>query len=38
MTEYRAMLGGLFKRMYSLDQTRLERVFPNTMPRDLGLV
>jgi uncharacterized protein (DUF1501 family) len=38
MTEYRAMLGGLFKRIYSLDQTRLEHVFPNTMPRDLGLV
>jgi uncharacterized protein (DUF1501 family) len=38
MTEYRAMLGGLFRRMYSLDATRLERVFPNTVPRDLGLV
>jgi uncharacterized protein (DUF1501 family) len=38
MTEYRAMLGGLFKRMYSLDQARLDRVFPNSVPRDLGLV
>jgi len=38
MTEYRAMLGGLFKRLYSLDQTRLDRVFPNTVPQDLGLV
>jgi uncharacterized protein (DUF1501 family) len=38
LTEYRAMLGGLFKRMYSLDEARLERVFPNTMPLDLGLV
>ncbi len=38
MTEYRAMLGGVFKRMYSLDATRLERVFPDTVPRDLGLV
>ena len=38
MTEYRAMLGGVFKRIYSLDQTRLDRVFPNTAPRDLGLI
>jgi uncharacterized protein (DUF1501 family) len=38
LTEYRAMLGGIFKRMYSLDTTRIERVFPNTMPLDLGLV
>jgi uncharacterized protein (DUF1501 family) len=38
LTEYRALLGALFKRMYSLDSTRLGRVFPNTVPRDLGLV
>jgi uncharacterized protein (DUF1501 family) len=38
MTEYRAMLGGVFKRMYSLDSTRLSRVFPNTVPRDIGLI
>jgi uncharacterized protein (DUF1501 family) len=38
LTEYRAMLGGLFRRMYSLDNSRLERVFPNTVPTDLNLV
>jgi uncharacterized protein (DUF1501 family) len=38
LTEYRAMLGGIFRRMYSLDQARLARVFPNTVPRDLGLL
>ena len=38
LTEYRAMLGGIFKRMYSLDTARLERVFPNTVARDLGVV
>jgi uncharacterized protein (DUF1501 family) len=38
LTEYRALLGGIFKRMYLLDNTRLQRVFPNTMPLDLGLV
>jgi uncharacterized protein (DUF1501 family) len=38
LTEYRAMLGGIFKHMYSLDNARIERVFPNMVPRDLGLV
>ena len=38
LTEYRAMLGGMFKHMYSLDNTRIERVFPNIASRDLGLV
>jgi uncharacterized protein (DUF1501 family) len=38
LTEYRSMLGGLFRRMYSLDASRLDRVFPRTVPRDLGLV
>jgi uncharacterized protein (DUF1501 family) len=38
LTEYRALLGGIFKRMYSLDAARLERVFPATIPRDLGLI
>jgi uncharacterized protein (DUF1501 family) len=38
LTEYRAMLGGIFRRMYGLDTNRLERVFPNTVPVDLRLV
>ncbi len=38
LTEYRAMLGGIFKRMYSLDTPRIQRVFPNIVSRDLGLV
>jgi uncharacterized protein (DUF1501 family) len=37
-TEYRAMLGGLFRRMYSMDSTRLAQVFPDAVPRDLGLI
>lgn len=32
------LLGAIFKRMYSLDHTRLERVLSNTVPLDLGLV
>jgi hypothetical protein len=38
LTEYRAMLGGIFKRLYSLDNTRLAHVFPNALPVDLDLV
>jgi uncharacterized protein (DUF1501 family) len=38
LTEYRAMLGGLFRRMYGLDQGRLAVIFPGTSPLDLGLV
>jgi uncharacterized protein (DUF1501 family) len=38
LTEYRALLGGLFKRMYALDDTRLGRIFPNAAPLDIGLV
>jgi len=38
LTEYRAMLGAIFKRMYLLDNARLANVFPSTAPRDIGLV
>jgi uncharacterized protein (DUF1501 family) len=38
LTEYRALLGGLFQRMYSLDLARLTRVFPSARPKDLGLL
>jgi uncharacterized protein (DUF1501 family) len=38
VNEYRAMFGGLFERMYGLDQTRLAMVFPQAQARDLQLV
>jgi uncharacterized protein (DUF1501 family) len=38
LTEYRAMLGGIFRHMYSLDNARIARVFPNALPIELGLV
>jgi uncharacterized protein (DUF1501 family) len=38
LTDYRALLGGIFRRMYSLDAARIDRVFPSATPRDLGLV
>ncbi|MDB5823005.1 MAG: hypothetical protein JWR21_1709 [Herminiimonas sp.] len=38
LNEYRAVLGGLFGRMYGLSTARLEAVFPGAATRDVGLV
>jgi uncharacterized protein (DUF1501 family) len=38
LTDYRSLLGGLFQRMYGLDQSGLQRVFPSVQPHDLALV
>ena len=38
LTDYRALLGGLFQRVYGLDQTRLQTVFPKAAPKDLRIV
>jgi uncharacterized protein (DUF1501 family) len=38
LTDYRALFGGLFTRMYGLDQASLQRVFASAQPRDLALV
>ena len=38
LTDYRALFGGLLKRIYGLDEARLEKVFPNTRPKDLAIV
>lgn len=38
LNEYRALLGGLFSRLYGLDTAQLARVFPGTSPRDLQLL
>jgi uncharacterized protein (DUF1501 family) len=38
LNEYRALFGGLFARIYGLDTMQLERVFPGTRSRDLGLI
>jgi uncharacterized protein (DUF1501 family) len=37
VNEYRALLGGLFTRLYGLRADRLQKVFPGVKPRDLGL-
>lgn len=38
LTDHRALLAGLFRRMYGLDDAAIQRVFPGVRPRDLGLV
>lgn len=38
LNEYRALLGGLFKRMYGLNDAQLAQVFPGASVRDLNLV
>jgi uncharacterized protein (DUF1501 family) len=38
LTDYRGLFGGLFQRMYGLDQTSIGRVFGTVRPKDLGLV
>lgn len=38
LTDHRALLTGLFRRMYGLDEAAIQRVFPGARPRDLGIV
>jgi len=38
LNDYRALLGGLFQRMYGLDQNGLRQVFPSVQPKDLALL
>jgi uncharacterized protein (DUF1501 family) len=38
LVDYRDMMGGLFRRLYGLDDARLQAIFPGSKPRDLGLI
>jgi uncharacterized protein (DUF1501 family) len=38
LTDYRALLAGLFARLYGLSDARLDHVFPAVTPTDLQLV
>ncbi|HEY8878200.1 MAG TPA: DUF1501 domain-containing protein [Roseateles sp.] len=38
LNEYRALFGGLFKRMYGLNEAQLATVFPGASARDVGLI
>jgi uncharacterized protein (DUF1501 family) len=37
LNEYRAVLGGLFARMYGLNDGQIDRIFSGTKARDLGI-
>jgi uncharacterized protein (DUF1501 family) len=38
LNEYRTVMGGLFTRLYGLDQRQLQQVFPGAKSKDLQLV
>jgi uncharacterized protein (DUF1501 family) len=38
LANYRSLLGGLFQRVYGLDGSLIERIFPASTPRDFSLV
>lgn len=38
LNEYRAVLGGLFQRLYGLSGAQVQQVFLGVVPRDIGLV
>ena len=38
LNDYRAVLGGVFRRLYGLDGSQVAQVFPGSQPRDIGLV
>jgi len=38
LNDYRALLGGIFKRLWSLSDSQVEQVFPSAAPADLQLV
>ena len=38
LNEYRAVFGGLFARLYGLNEAQLARVFADVRAKDIGLV
>ncbi len=38
INEYRSLLGGLFARIYGLNNNQLERIFPGAKSRDFGIL
>jgi len=38
LTDYRALIGGVLRKSYGLNQTQLTDIFPSTQPKDLQLV
>jgi uncharacterized protein (DUF1501 family) len=38
LNEYRAVLGGLFAQLYGFDGGTVQKIFPGTRPKDIGLI
>jgi hypothetical protein len=38
LNEYRAVLGGVFARLYGLSAAQVQQVFPGSSAKDIGLV
>jgi hypothetical protein len=38
LTDYRALIGGVVRRLYGLDAARIDKVFPAAPPKDLALI
>jgi uncharacterized protein (DUF1501 family) len=38
LNEYRSVLGGLFAKLYGLNQAEVTAIFPETTPKDIGLI
>ncbi len=38
LNDYRAVLGGMFARLYGLSSAQMQQVFPGSTPKDLALV
>jgi uncharacterized protein (DUF1501 family) len=38
LNDYRDLIGGLFQRLYGLDTKQVQAVFPQSKPKDLGLI
>jgi len=38
LTDYRAMFGGLFQRMFALETSSVQRIFTGVHSAELGLV
>jgi uncharacterized protein (DUF1501 family) len=38
LNDYRAVIGGVLQRVFGLDQARMQAVFPQVEPRDLGVI
>jgi hypothetical protein len=38
LNDYRAVIGGVLRKAYGIDQAQLGRIFPSAQPEDLALI